>query len=72
MLKVNRSLAEGNLPMERREFIKRVGIYPIVVQDVAAALAAAEPAIRSQGDRQVVDLSGRWGVAHGSGEPRRE
>lgn len=46
--------------MERREFIKRVGIYPLVVREVAAALTTGEHAVRLQGERQVLDLSGLW------------
>jgi hypothetical protein len=46
--------------MERREFIKRVGVYPLAVREVAAALAAGGPGVRRQGERQLLDLSGRW------------
>ena len=46
--------------MERRDFIKRAGIYPLAMRDVAAALTSDEPVFRAQGERQVLDLSGPW------------
>lgn len=46
--------------MERRDFIKRAGIYPLAVRGVAAALTSGQNAFRVQGERQVLDLSGRW------------
>lgn len=46
--------------MERRDFIKRAGIYPLAVRGVAAALTSGEHAFCVQGERQVLDLSGRW------------
>ena len=46
--------------MERRDFIKRVGIYPLAIKGLATALTAGEPVIRAQGERQVLELSGVW------------
>ena len=46
--------------MERRDFIKRAGIYPFAVRGVAATLTSGGNAFRVQGERQVLDLSGPW------------
>lgn len=44
--------------MQRRDFIKQVGAYPLALRGVAAAQRSAE--FQKQGQRHVLDLSGPW------------
>ncbi len=45
--------------MQRRDFIRQVGVYPLALGG-AAAQAAREQGFRSEGQRQLLDLSGSW------------
>lgn len=45
--------------MERREFMKLAGSLSLAVRE-ASALSSGEPQIRTQGERQVLELSGEW------------
>jgi hypothetical protein len=44
--------------MQRRDFIKQVGAYPLAVRAATAAQRSTE--FQKQGQRQVLDLSGPW------------
>jgi len=46
--------------MDRREFVKRVGITPMVMREIAAGQTDGAPVTRVQGERRVLELSGRW------------
>jgi Glycosyl hydrolases family 2, sugar binding domain/Glycosyl hydrolases family 2, TIM barrel domain/Glycosyl hydrolases family 2 len=47
--------------MQRRDFIKQVGTYPLAAQGLAAAQKSlAGPAFQEKGARQVLDLAGPW------------
>ncbi len=46
--------------MKRREFIKQAGSLPLAIHGVSAVARAGESELRTQGERQVLDLSGPW------------
>ena len=46
--------------MQRRDFIKRVGTYPLAARGLAAAQQALTPRFQERGARHVLDLSGPW------------
>jgi beta-galactosidase len=46
--------------MERRDFIKQVAAYPLALPAARALEQLGEPAIRKEGRRQILDLSGHW------------
>src|SRR5690349_16794318 len=46
--------------MQRRDFMKQVGAYPLAMNAQTAAQRRTEPATRTEGERQIVDLSGTW------------
>jgi len=46
--------------MQRRDFIKQVGTYPLAAQGLGAAQQVLAPTFQDHGARQVLDLAGPW------------